>query len=437
MAFSSNAASDSSDGELSDFLDDWLMEQLDDYAQRVRKGTHGGSVPGRLPNRARGRQACDAELTAAYFSGRNSVFSPAQFRRRFRMRLELFHDLEVALQEHEPFFTQRRDATGVVGFSCRQKICAVLRLLAQGGSADTIAEMYKMAESTLLQTLRKFCVAVLQVFGPEFLRGPNEEELCVLLEENASRGFPGCIGSLDCSHWDWKNCPKAWAGQFQGKSNTSTVVLEAVADKKLRFWHAFFGVAGSNNDLNVLDASPLFDRAMRGDAPAISVTINGNVYNRGYYLVDGIYPTWGVFVKPVSAPRDANECTFTKFHEAVRKDVERAFGVLQARWHIIAQPCRFWQQDDLQLVMMTCVVLHNMIVEDEHPLQLNQLDFDPPESRFSIRAAISHAPAAAVTMESMMDELEQIQSSAIHHALTHDLIIHVSQHAMAARGARH
>lgn len=48
-------------------------------------------------------------------------------------------------------------------------------------------------------------------------------------------------GSIDCMHVAWKNCPKAWAGQFQGKEGHPTVVLEAVADKQTWIWYSYFG----------------------------------------------------------------------------------------------------------------------------------------------------------------------------------------------------
>ena len=50
--------------------------------------------------------------------------------------------------------------------------------------------------------------------------------------------------------------------------------------------------------------------------------------------------------------------------EGYRKDMERAFGVLQARFAIIKRP-RFWDKRVLHDIMTACVILHNMTVEDE------------------------------------------------------------------------
>ena len=66
-----------------------------------------------------------------------------------------------------------------------------------------------MSESTCLDSLYKFCKAVIVVFGPEYLRETTTEDRARLLAMNASRGFPGMLGSIDCMHWEWKNCPSA------------------------------------------------------------------------------------------------------------------------------------------------------------------------------------------------------------------------------------
>ena len=51
--------------------------------------------------------------------------------------------------------------------------------------------------------------------------------------------------------------------------------------------------------------------------------------------------------------------------ESARKDIERAFGILQARFNIIREPARSWSLAHISNIMKTCIILHNMIVEDE------------------------------------------------------------------------
>jgi hypothetical protein len=69
------------------------------------------------------------------------------------------------------------------------------------------------------------------------------------------------LGSIDCMHWQWKNYHFGWQGQFKGQTSfLGTVILEAVASQDLWILHSFLGMVGSNNDINVLDRSPVFSR---------------------------------------------------------------------------------------------------------------------------------------------------------------------------------
>ncbi|KAH9781259.1 nuclease [Citrus sinensis] len=68
-------------------------------------------------------------------------------------------------------------------------------------------------------------------------------------------------------------------------------------------------------------------------APPTHYVIKGNKYNMGYYLAD---------------------------------DVECVFGVLQSRFAIVAGPSRFWNKHVLHNIMIACIIMHNMIIEDEH-----------------------------------------------------------------------
>ena len=66
----------------------------------------------------------------------------------------------------------------------------------------------------------------------------------------------------------------------------------------------------------------------------------------GYYLVDGIYPPWVTFVKTISERVGHKRAHFAQ-RQGARKDVERTFGVFQARLQLfmdllnngIRRPC--------------------------------------------------------------------------------------------------
>ena len=48
-------------------------------------------------------------------------------------------------------------------------------------------------------------------------------------------------------------------GQYtSGHKHAPTMILEAVDTHDLWIWHSYFGVAGANNDISVLNHSPLF-----------------------------------------------------------------------------------------------------------------------------------------------------------------------------------
>ena len=189
------------------------------------------------------------------------------------------------------------------------------------------------------------------------------------------------------------------------------------------YWHAFFGVPGSQNDITVLGRSPLFNNLTEGKSPQLDYYINSRQYNMRYYLADDIYPKWATLVQAIPNPRNDAEKLFTLHQEAYRKDVERAFGILQARWKIISEPARGWSRENLNSIMMSCIILHNMIVEDERDGYIDgesDDDQEDPNRSRRARAKIYDGPnlpfnprTGSISINEYMRSYRMIRSYAI------------------------
>jgi hypothetical protein len=183
----------------------------------------------------------------------------------------------------------------------------------------------------------------------------------------------------------------------------------------------FFGLPGSHNDINILQRSPLFAKLCEGEAPEVNFSINGHDYKMGYYLTDGIYPSWATFVKTIGQPQGNKQKYFAKAQEVVRKNVERAFGVLQARFALIRGQARLWDVETLGYIMKACIIVHNMIIEDEGEVDADER-FDDEEE--NVRASHHRTP----NLLEFIKTRKEIRDNESHHQLQEDLVEHLWQH---------
>ncbi|XP_026411162.1 uncharacterized protein LOC113306440 [Papaver somniferum] len=205
-------------------------------------------------------------------------------------------------------------------------------------------------------------------FGPTYSRKPTDADVIEILKQNQERGFPGMLGSLDCMHWVWTGCATYWAGQYKGHYPKPTVILEAAASYDCWIWHTFFGLPGSQNDINVLQKSPLFEDLKYGISPQVNFAINGNHYTHNYYLADGIYSKWSTLVQcyrqPPVGEMGRSYSYFNSKQMNLRKDVERAFEILKREFAIICGPYRGLSAREMHKTMLTCIIMHNMVIQE-------------------------------------------------------------------------
>ena len=218
-----------------------------------------------------------------------------------------------------------------------------LRVLGSGCSIDDIDDKARMAPETVRYYMRHFVNDVQQIYGSYFLnRFPSRQELQEIADRYEDDGFVGCIGAVDCCHLLWTNCPLEEKGQYHNPKDSKLAIIkvEAWCDADLFIWHWHCGHAGTSNDKTMVNFSPLFQSILNGqysiELPrAYCVTPDSPVRSLAYFLADGIYPRWPIFLVPIHQGRTQPEKDYSKRQEGRRKDIERAFGVLQARFRIL------------------------------------------------------------------------------------------------------
>ena len=94
----------------------------------------------------------------------------------------------------------------------------------------------------------------------------------------------------------------------------------------------------------------------------VPFSIGEEEFKQLYILVDGIYPAYSRFVKSYKEPVGDEEKALTSWQELARKDIERAFGVLQAKFQFMARPILIQDLKLIEEVVTCCLILHNMCV---------------------------------------------------------------------------
>ena len=307
------------------------------------------------------------------YLGPEPLFDGKQFEVMFRISKYRFERLMQDIgNSQNPFFLEFPDCVGNIPVSMQAKLLLPLKTMAYGVPPHCFCDYFRMSRTMARECCIMFDKVVKNLYEQEYLRYPTAEDLLGVCGLHKSvHGMDGMLGSLDCMHTYWKNCPVGWQGSYRGKEKKPTIVLEAMADYHMWFWHAAYGYAGTLNDLNILALSPFLEKLIDGsfasmevEAGVVPYTVGPQAFNQMYILVDGIYPRYTRFVHSIKIPGTRDEEKFSKWQEACRKDIERAFGVLQAKWQCLARPMH---QMDLKLIgsrMASCLILHNMCVSD-------------------------------------------------------------------------
>ena len=111
---------------------------------------------------------------------------------------------------------------------------------------------------------------------------------------------------------------------------------------------------------------------------------------------------------------------FAAKQEACRKDVEHAFGVLQSKFTIIVGSARYWKKEDLHDIMTACIIMHNMIIEDERDISAPIKD-----ARSAPEVTVEIAVNEHIRFQQFLARNLQIKNKEAHLSLWNALIEHI------------
>lgn len=167
----------------------------------------------------------------------------------------------------------------------------------------------------------------------------------------------------------WKNCPGSLRGQYHNtkEGKLATIAVEAYKDRDLYVSHWFACRCGTNNDKTLLEESPVFNSILNGMYD-IKLLTDYRLHRRapitrvGYFFVNGICPRWTICARLVHSLANRKEKQYKKIQEALRKNIESAFGVIQARFEVMRKESFIWYKKNVAKVSKVCVIIHYMLV---------------------------------------------------------------------------
>ncbi len=191
------------------------------------------------------------------------------------------------------------------------------------------------------------------------------------MSEYSRLGFPGAIGSVDCTHIAWDMAPAMRQSLHQGKEGYPSLAYEMTVDHCRRFMSVPHGHPGARSDKTIAlfdeFVMSVKDKRLFHDCEFQLRKLDGTMHTeRGAYLIsDNGYHKWRILQCPIKAAYTPAELAWSKRIESTRKDVECAFGILKGRWRILKLPVNLHSKQVIDAVVWTCVILHNMLLTND------------------------------------------------------------------------
>ena len=322
-----------------------------------------------------------------------------RFRRMFRIPYCVFDKTLLPLTIDRWFQTWKPnqvDCWGQTVGDLRLKLLGVLFALGTAATQFNVSSHTNLSE----EVHRRFFidwVTKMSSLKAEYIYMPRDDtELKFVVGEYEELGLPGCIGSIDCVHIGWDNCPVQMKNMYTGKEGYPSIAYEVICTSRRRIQSVSFGHPGSRNDKHIVRTDQSVMSLLEGNGwfrtkafeCIMDATGKTKVFHGLYLISDGGYHRWPCFAFPIKSGQPGSaSMKWSGMLESVRKDIECVFGILKKRFVILKAFNRMAKVQNIDDVFVTCCILHNILLEAD-----GFLDIDLPDVAFGLRNKLKSDP---------------------------------------------
>ena len=295
-----------------------------------------------------------------------NIYTPDMFYDILRMRRVTFdrlvHDLRPFIQGQCTHWRQP--------IAVEKKVVVALYKLMHGASIPLVADKAALGKSTVHGILRQVCSAISLQFG-HLIAWPVGRRLArVTTAFQAKQGMPNCIGAIDGTHvYIAAPSNSIVASDHRNRNKSFSILLQAVVDSRCYFTSVNTGPPGSLHDSAHFKSTELYRKVEMGVMggfhddpmgwPAALPFPPYIVADRGYPLLSWCITPYKL--GPMGMPITTEETWFNRKHSSTCMSVERAFGILKARFKEIGGKSSL-KLEFMPTVVHTCCVLHNILL---------------------------------------------------------------------------
>ncbi len=243
------------------WIENFTIEGIDEVEGEMEEvGDHG--------NRHRGSSICSARRKFNHKRAKAAIYEDylyvdslygSEFKPIFRISHAQFQCIMTSIMNcpELAFYQDLRGRKGKTSCCLEGMLLYPIKTLAFGVPYSAFVDYFQILVQFGMKLCQEFDQAIKAIYLREYLRVNNDVDLKRINKLHREvHGVDGMLGSLDCTHTIWKNCPKAWAGSYKGKEDSPSIVVGGISDYHMFFWHASYGYAGTLNDKTIFDLSP-------------------------------------------------------------------------------------------------------------------------------------------------------------------------------------